>query len=369
MSEKYSMLDTPLKYCAGDLTQLATSIFVHEGLSQSDAQIVAESLVAADLRGVDTHGVARIPSYVERFPKRLVEPRPRIVVTSRMPWAASVDGGNGMGPVVANRAMSEVINRAETFGIGAATAHRSNHFGAAAHYALRAVAHDCIGITVSPASKSLAPFGSREPLFGTNPIAVAVPAGSHSPWVMDMASSVAARGHIRLAARHGKPIPEGWALDELGRPTIDAKTALAGVMLPFAGVKGSAIAMLIDILGGVLSGSGFAGTIRDMTRDFDEPQDVGHFFLAMKVEAFMPLAEFNERMETAIARLKALKPAAGFTEILYPGEPEARRQREHLKNGIPLTPEVYESIKKVAEPSGIAMPAAIAALEKGLAAL
>ena len=135
MSEKSSMLDTPLKYRADDLTQLATSIFVHEGLSQSDAQIVAESLVAADLRGVDTHGVARIPSYVERFPKRLVEPRPQIVVTSRMPWAASVDGGNGMGPVVANRAMSEAINRAETFGIGAATAHRSNHFGAAAYFA------------------------------------------------------------------------------------------------------------------------------------------------------------------------------------------------------------------------------------------
>jgi LDH2 family malate/lactate/ureidoglycolate dehydrogenase len=363
------MYDSLQKYRAADLTRLATSIFVHEGLPPSDAKIVAESLVTADLRGIDTHGVARIPSYVERFPKRLVEPRPQIVVTSRMPWAASIDGGNGMGPVVANRAMSEAIDRAESFGIGAATAHRSNHFGAAAHYALQAVAHDCIGITLTPASKSLAPFGSREPLFGTNPIAVAVPAGSHAPWVMDMASSVAARGHIRLAARHGKPIPEGWALDELGRPTTDAEAALAGVMLPFAGVKGSALAMLIDILGGVLSGSGFAGTIRDMTRDFDAPQDVGHFFLAMKVEAFMPLPEFNERMETAIARLKGLKPAAGFTEVLYPGEPEARRQRKHLEHGIPLTPEVYDSIKRVAEPSGIAMPAAIAALAEGRAAL
>lgn len=363
------MYDSLQKYRADDLTRLATSIFVHEGLFPADAQIVAESLVAADLRGVDTHGVARIPSYVERFPNRLVEPRPQIVVTSRMPWAVSVDGGNGMGPVVANRAMSEAIARAETFGIGAATARRSNHFGAAAHYALQAVAHDCIGITLTPASKSLAPFGSREPLFGTNPIAVAVPAGSHDPWVMDMASSIAARGHVRLAARHGKPIPEGWALDELGRPTTDAEAALAGVMLPFAGVKGSALAMLIDILGGVLSGSGFAGAIRDMTRDFDAPQDVGHFFLAMKVEAFMPLAEFNDRMETAIARLKSLKPAAGFTEVLYPGEPEARRQRKHLEYGIPLTPEVYDSIKRVAEPSGIAMPAAIAALPKGRAAL
>ncbi len=363
------MPDTPQYYRADDLNRLATSIFVHQGLPPSDAKVVAESLVAADLRGIDTHGVARIPSYVERFPNRLVEPRPRIVVTSRMPWAASIDGGNGMGAVVANRAMSEAIDRAESFGIGAATACRSNHFGAAAYYALQAVAHDCIGITVTPASKSLAPFGSREPLFGTNPIAVAVPAGSHDPWVMDMASSIAARGHIRLAARHRKPIPEGWSLDELGRPTTDAEAALAGVMLPFAGVKGSALAMLIDILGGVLSGSGFAGTIRDMTRDFDAPQDVGHFFLAMKVEAFMPLPEFNERMETAIARLKALKPAVGFTEVLYPGEPEARRQRKHLQNGIPLTPEVYDSINRVADPSGIAMPPAIAALAERRATL
>jgi L-2-hydroxycarboxylate dehydrogenase (NAD+) len=363
------MSNTSRRYRADDLTKLATSVFVHQGLPPSDARLVAESLVAADLRGIDTHGVARIPSYVERFPKRLVEPQPQIVVTSRMPWAASIDGGNGMGPVVANRAMSEVLKRAETFGIGAATARRSNHFGAAAHYALQAVGHGCIGITLSPASKSLAPFGSREPLLGTNPIAVALPAGSHDPWVMDMASSVAARGHIRLAARHGKPIPEGWALDEHGRPTTDARAALAGVMLPFSGVKGSAIAMLIDILGGVLSGSGFAGMIRDMNTDFEAPQDVGHFFLAMKVEAFMPLAEFNERTDMAIARLKALKPAAGFTEVLYPGEPEARRQRERLETGIPLTPEVYDGIRKVAEPAGIAMPSPMAGREKGLAAV
>ena len=358
------MSDIPKNYRANDLTRFAKSIFVHEGLLPSDAQIVAENLVTADLRGIDTHGVSRIPSYVARFPKRLVEPRPEIVVTSHMPWAASIDGGNGMGAVVANRAMTEAIERAEAFGIGAATARRSNHFGAAGYYALQAVAHGCIGITLSPASKSLAPFGSREPLFGTNPLAVALPAGSHDPWVMDMASSVAARGHIRLAARHGKTIPEGWSLDELGRPTTDAKAALTGVMLPFAGVKGSAIAMLIDILGGVLSGSGFAGTVRDMNTDFHAPQDVGHFFLAMKVKAFMPLAEFNERMETAIARLKALKPAAGVTEVLYPGEPEARRQRKRLEEGIPLTPEVYESLKRVAEPSGIVMPSAIAVHEK-----
>jgi LDH2 family malate/lactate/ureidoglycolate dehydrogenase len=312
--------------------------------------------VTANLRGVDTHGVARIPSYIQRFRTGLVEVAPQIVVTSRMPWAANVDGGNGMGAVVGHRAMSEALTRARTFGIGAVTAKRSNHFGAAALYALQAVEQGCIGVSLTPASKSLAPYGSREPLFGTNPIAVAIPTGRQAPWVMDMATSVAARGHIRLAAREGQPIPEGWALDASGRPTTDAAAAMAGVMLPFSGAKGSALSMLVDILGGVLSGSGFAGSIRDMNTDFDAPQDVGHFFLAMQVEAFMPRHEFDARMEMSIARLKALQPAAGFDEVLYPGEPEARRQAERSANGIPLGAQVCEAIRIAASSAGIGMP-------------
>jgi LDH2 family malate/lactate/ureidoglycolate dehydrogenase len=348
--------ETASRFSARDLTELSISLFAREGMPQADARILSESLVAANLRGVDTHGVARIPSYIKRLRTRLVEPAPEIVVASRLPWAASVDGGNGMGAIVGQRAMAEVLARAGTFGIGAATARRSNHFGAAAFYALQAVEQGCIGVALSPASKSLAPFGSREPLFGTNPVAVAVPAGHHPPWVMDMATSVAARGHIRLAARQGQAIPEGWALDSLGQPTTNAGAAMTGVMLPFAGAKGSAIAMLVDILGGVLSGSSFAGAIRDMNVDFEAPQDVGHFFLAMQVEAFMPRAEFDARMETSIARLKALRPAAGFDEVLYPGEPEARRHAERLAKGIPLSREVYESLEVVASSAGLEMP-------------
>jgi LDH2 family malate/lactate/ureidoglycolate dehydrogenase len=351
------MSDATARYGAEDLNALTAAIFRAEGLPQADAMVVAESLVSANLRGVDTHGVARVPAYVERFRTRLVEPAPTIAVEARMPWAVAVDGGNGMGPVVAHRAMAEAVQRAERLGIGAATVRRSNHYGMASFYALQAVPHGCIGVSLSPASRSLAPFGSREPLFGTNPIAVAVPAGRHAPWVMDMATSVAARGHIRLAARHGEPIPEGWALDAEGRPTTDAEAAMAGVMLPFSGVKGSAIAMLVDILGGVLSGSAFAGEIRDMNTDFEAPQDVGHFFLAMKIEAFMAPAEFAARMEEAIARLKALQPAAGFTEVLYPGEPEARKEADRRANGIPLSSQVGAALAEAAGAAGLAMPA------------
>jgi L-2-hydroxycarboxylate dehydrogenase (NAD+) len=354
------MKDAQHYFRADDLRRFATDIFRHWEMSERDADIVARVLVSANLRGVDTHGVARIPAYIERFRKKIVEPRPAIRVTSRMPWAADLDGANGMGPVVAQAAMDEVLKRVETLGIGVATARRSNHFGHASYYALQAVERGCVGICLSPASRSLAPFGSRQPFLGTNPIAVAMPAGAQEPWSMDMATSVAARGHIRLAARHGEPIPEGWALDVDGNATTDAEKAMRGVMLPFAGAKGSAIAMMIDILGGVLAGSAFGGEIRDMNFDFEAPQDVGHFFLAFKVEALMPLAEFNARMDAEIARLKALEPAAGFSEILYPGEPEARKEAERLRNGIPLSQPVLDSLQPLADECGLKLPAPIA---------
>lgn len=313
-------------------------------------------MIIANLRGVDTHGVVRSGGYIERFRTRLVNPLPDFQVTSTYPWALAIDADNAMGAVAAGFAMDEVLSRAERLGVGGATVKHSNHFGAASVYALRAVDAGCIGIVLSPASRSLAPFGSMEPLFGTNPIAVALPAGRHDPWVMDMATSIAARGHIRVAARRGEPIPEGWALDAEGRPTTEAKAALGGVMLPFSGPKGSALAMMVDILGGVLSGSAFGGDIRDMTRDFTAPQDVGHFFLALKVDAFMPEREFASRMEEEIRRLKALKPAVGFDEVSYPGEREARLAEHRQAEGIPIPPETVQVLRSVASETGAELP-------------
>ncbi|ESR24511.1 Ldh family oxidoreductase [Lutibaculum baratangense] len=338
------------------LEGFAIEVFDRCGLPREHAEAVGKSLVLANLRGVDTHGVARIPGYVGRFGPELVNPRPRFEETSRFPWAVAIDADNAMGPVVAEHAMKGALARAASFGIGGATVRRSNHFGAASLFALQAPPEGCIGIVMSPASKSLAPYGSREPLFGTNPFAVAVPAGRHAPWVLDMATSVAARGHIRLAARRNEPIPEGWALDAEGRPTTNAQDALGGVMLPFAGPKGSALAMMVDIMGGVLAGSAFAGAIRDMNTDFEAPQDVGHFFLAINLAAFMEPHEFAGRMEEAIARLKSLEPAAGFDEVLYPGELEARRTQTRLKEGIPLTPEVVKALVGVGEELGVPFP-------------
>jgi len=330
------------------LRVFSRGVFARCGLEPSACAVVADSLVWADLHGIDTHGVARIPAYVERFRLKLVNPAPRVRVESRMPFAASLDGDNAMGALVADRAMREALVRADSGGIGVVVARRSNHFGAAGYWARRAIAKNCIGICISPASKSLAPFGSKAPLFGTNPFAVAVPVASRAAWVMDFATSVAARGHIRLAAREGRPIPEGWALDSDGRPTTDAVRALEGVMLPFAGPKGSALSMLADILGGVLAGAAFAGDIRDMNTDFSAPQDLGHFFMALRVDAFLPPEAFAARMETMIGRIKALPPAPGVSEVMYPGEPEARVAEERERLGVPLSEATRSALAKLA---------------------
>lgn len=341
------------------LQDFVVAAFMHHGLTQDHATSVARTMIMANLRGVDTHGVVRSGSYIERFKLGLVKTHPEFQVETRYGWAHAIDADNGMGPVVSDFAMKKVLESAQSHGIGGATVKHSNHFGAAQVFALQAVAQDCIGIVLSPASKSLAPFGSMEPMFGTNPIAVAAPAGKHAPWSLDMATSISARGHVRIAARRGEPIPEGWALDDQGRPTTDADAALKGVMLPFAGPKGSALAMLVDMMGGVLSGSGYAGTILDMTRDFNHPQDVGHFFMAFKIDAFMPVPEYTARMEHMIATLRALKPADGFDEVMYPGEREARLAARREAEGIPIPFETRKVLVTLAEETGIALPEGI----------
>lgn len=343
-------------FCADSLSEFLSDAFQHVGLSRAHARQVTDSMIVANLRGVDTHGVVRSGAYLDRLHARLVNPRPELRITRTYPWAVSIDADNAMGAVAANYAMDLVLEQAGKFGLGGATVKHSNHFGAASVYALRAAEAGCIGIVLSPASKSLAPFGSMEPMFGTNPIAMACPAGRHAPWVMDMATSVAARGHIRIAARRGEPIPEGWALDSQGKSTTDAEASLKGVMLPFAGAKGSALAMMVDILGGVLSGSAFGGDIRDMNTDSTAPQNVGHFFMAFKIDAFMPDDAFAARMDEEIRRLKALKPAAGFSEVKYPGEHEAHLAVLRAENGIPISSETLKVLLSVACQTGAVLP-------------
>jgi LDH2 family malate/lactate/ureidoglycolate dehydrogenase len=205
----------------------------------------------------------------------------------------------------------------------------------AACYLLQAVEAGCIALVFTNASRAMPPWGGREALLGTSPFGAGAPGGERGPFILDMAPSVAARGKIRKALRLGQPIPAEFALDAQGRPTTDPARALEGVVLPMGGPKGSGLSMLMDILSGVISGAAFAGDVEDQYKNFERPQDVGHFFLAIKPDLFIGMDEYRARMDVLVQRVHSTPPAEGFDEVLMPGEPEARQEKERLASGIP----------------------------------
>jgi L-2-hydroxycarboxylate dehydrogenase (NAD+) len=339
------------------LRRFVIDLFAALGLPPDDAEIQAHCLLEAHFRGFDTHGVGCIPSYVSCLAEGRIKAKPDIRIERRMPWVAMVDGDNGMGHVVASHAMKAAIEAAREIGIGIAAVRRSNHFGAACVYPVMALEEDCIGIAMGNAAPNVAPWGARQGLLGTNPLAIAIPAGRNPPFVIDMATSTAARRKIREAMENGRPIPEGWAIDRNGRPTTDAKAAIEGVALPFGGAKGSAISMLVDILAGVLPGAEFAGTVVSFVNNAEREAGCGAFFMAFKVEAFMPLDTFKTRMDTLIDRVHALEPSAGFDAVRVPGERGAHLAAERRESGIPLASGVIANLGRLGAEHGVAFPA------------
>ena len=239
----------------------------------------------AELRGVGSHGVVRLPVHVNRIQSGVVKANPDIQVEPRFAAVALVDGDNGLGPVVGIRAMDEAIRLADTAGIGYTGVRASNHFGAASFYVERAVRRNLIGCAISNAPPNMAAFGGRERFLGTNPFSVGIPAGQQPPLIFDASSSVVARGKIIVAAHRNLPIPEGWAIDPDGRPTTDAQAALAGAVLPFGGPKGSAISFIIDIISGVLTGASFALRLNTL-ENLHAVQNLGHAFVAVRTDLF-----------------------------------------------------------------------------------
>jgi LDH2 family malate/lactate/ureidoglycolate dehydrogenase len=314
----------------------ARSLLSAHDVPDADAAIIAGCLVSADLRGVDTHGLCRLPIYLERVRKGLINPTPDLRPERVTPVAASLDGHNGFGFVVGTRAMAVAIAMAREFGIGVVSARRSTHFGMAASYALPAVEAGLMAMVFSNASRAMPPWGGRSMLLGTNPFCMAAPAGDNRPIILDMSPAVAARGKIRKAERRGEMIPLGYALDAQGRPTTDPKAALdGGVVLPIGEHKGSGLSLFMDIFGGVISGANFGGDVGDQYKAFDRAQDVGHFFLAMRPNLFVSERDYRARMDELIARVRAVPTAEGSDEILLPGEPEDRIEAERRKSGIP----------------------------------
>ncbi len=320
---------------ADEARRFTADLIAHHDVPRPDAEVMARCLVRADLRGVDTHGIVRVPGYLDRLRRGLINPRPSLQIRSITPAVSQLDGENGFGFVVATRAMAEARDIAGRLGVGIVSVKRSTHFGMAASYLLQAVEQGFIAMVFTNASRAMPPWGARDALLGTSPFAVGAPGGEKGHFILDMAPSVAARGKIRKALRAGQPIPIEYALDADGRPTTDPAKALEGVVLPMGGPKGSGLSMLMDILGGVISGAGFAGGVGDQYKDYKRPQNVGHFFLAMKPDLFLSKSEYRDRMDELCNTVRNAQPAEGFSEVLMPGEPEARTESKRLRDGIP----------------------------------
>jgi LDH2 family malate/lactate/ureidoglycolate dehydrogenase len=331
----------------------ARRLLAAHGVPEKDAAIIASCLVEADLRGVDSHGLLRLPGYLERVRHGLINPCPSLSPQHATPVAASLDGQNGFGFVVATRAMDEAIAMAREFGIGMVSVRRSTHFGMAASYLLQAINAGMMALVFTNASRAMPPWGGRDPLLGTSPFAAGAPGGRHAPFVLDMSPAVAARGKIRRAQRRGETIPPGYALDAQGRPTTDPAAALQGVVLPIGGPKGSGLAMLMDIFSGVFSGAGFAGDVGDQYKDFERPQNVGHFFLALKPGLFVSEEAFRARMDVLYERVKNCPKAEGFDEIYFPGELEARQEEARRQAGIPYSRGEVDLLQAEADRAGV----------------
>jgi len=331
------------------LVRFVEKSFEKLGLPEADARIAAEALAAADLRGVDTHGVIRFTPqawYVKWLAEGSMTARPNIRIVTENASTALIDGDRGMGMVVGRRAMQLAMQKAKETGIGIVGVRNSRHYGMSAHYAMQALAHDMIGIAMTNASRQVVPTFGREARFGTNPICFAVPADQERPFVLDMATTTAAAGKLELAARLGKSIPSGWALNESAQSTDDPRVAQkARRLLPLGGSresgshKGYGLAILVEILCGVLT-----GTLTALNADQD-PR--GHFFGAIRVDAFRPLAEFKKDMDRLIHELRSTPPVEGESRVYVAGEIEFETEEERAERGIPLLPSVLKGLREV----------------------
>lgn len=333
------------------LRNFCTAVFA-KSLPEQEAAIIADNLVDADLLGVESHGVSRVPGYLKRMEQGLIERSTNIKILSETPTTAMYDAGNGWGQVVSVQAMKATIEKAKTYGTAFVGVNNSNHFGTCSYYTRMAAEEGCIGIAMTNSSAMMVPFGSNEPSLGTNPLSIAVPAGKgKDPVVLDMATSNVARGKIIVAKTKGESIPEGWAVTKDGEPTTDPIAALEGFLLPM-GSKGSGLAIMVDILSGVLTGALFGKRVPRMYED-PEPQRIGHFFGAIKIDAFMDLEEFGQRMQEKIEETVHSKPAKGFDRVYMPGEIETLKMKKQWIEGIVLSEAIFRELEQTGRHYGV----------------
>lgn len=331
--------------------RMCVCLMASAGVSEGDAETIADAAITADLRGVSSHGTVRLIDYYNRIKAGLINPHPDIKIVNDSETLVRLDGDNGPGQVVMNRAAQEAVRRAKRFGCCAVSVFHTNHMGMLSYYALHAVRENMAVNIMADTPPFVAAYGGAEPALGTNPICWAVP-GDGFPIVMDMAISPA-RGKIKNAAAKGAPIPEGWAVDRDGHPTTDARQALDGVLLPFGGVKGYGIGVIVELLTGVLSGGSFGMNIPHPLDDYTASPNLGNLIAVADIGKLMPPEQFQLRTRQWIESLKNSKKAQGFEEILLPGEIEHRLEQRRRAEGLEVSPEYYEKIAGMLKSAGM----------------
>jgi LDH2 family malate/lactate/ureidoglycolate dehydrogenase len=336
-------------------------VFLKIGCTREHAKLATETLISADLRGIDSHGVARLSGYIRLWEAKRINALPDIKVIHETPSTAVVDGDSGLGLVVGNYAMDVAIKKAEAVGTGWVSVCGSNHFGIAAHHAMKALHKDMIGIVMTNASALVAPTFSKERMLGTNPICVAVPAGSEPAFVADLATTTAANGKLEILQRTGKDAPLGWIQDSMGQPVSDSHALKnGGALLPLGGDrehgshKGYALGAIVDIFSGVLSGANFGPWVPPFPAYVPMPENqpgkgIGHFIGAMRIDAFRTAEAFKRDMDLWISRFRQAVPIDAHIPVVIPGDPERLMSVKRLEDGIPLLPVVMEDLQSLAD--------------------
>jgi len=349
------------KYSFDRLHQFAVNLFIKIGCPNDQAIEAANVLLSADLRGVDSHGVARLVGYLRLYKKNRINSHPQLSVVHETPSTAVVDGDAGLGLVAGPYAMRLAIEKAKNVGTGWVAVKNSNHYGIAGYHAMMALEADCIGISMTNASPLVAPTYSRERLLGTNPIAVAVPAGDEPPFVADMATTTAANGKLEILQRKNESAPLGWLQDKEGQPTQAAQGIVeGGALLPLGGDrehgshKGFILGSIVDILSAVLSGANYGPWVPPFVSFLDpDPnpvgEGIGHFFGALRIDAFRPASEFKTHMDIWIKRFRNAETINETNKVIIPGDPERQMEQLRRKEGIPLLDTVVKDLQSLSE--------------------
>jgi L-2-hydroxycarboxylate dehydrogenase (NAD+) len=356
-------------YPPDQLFEFTVRVFRHFDVPDADARTAATVLQSADLRGIDSHGVARLHTYFDMFQLGRINPRPRVVIVRETASTATVDGDNGLGLVVGPKANAIAMEKAYTAGSGWVSMRNSNHYGIAGWYVLEALKRDLIGWSMTNTTRLVAPLWGAERMLGTNPIAIAFPGRQEPPIVIDMATTAAAYGKIEMARRAGSKISSRWAIDKDGAPTTDPNAMVdGGALLPLGsdreggGHKGYGLALMVDVLSAVLSGANWGPFVPPFALRQEIParsvgKGIGHFFGALRIDAFIDTEEFKAQIDDLVRTLRRTRPAPGTSGPLIPGDPEREAEAIRGREGIPLIEPVVEELRDISRQTGIQLPA------------